>query len=180
VQQLSKQPPNMSSDDEYAFSVNQINSVTKTTVVNVENVDLKMIIDSGASCNIIGKQLWNFLKENHVACVSSKSTKELCAYGTQEPLKISGTFTATVKCNSKTIHDVEFVVIDGKRQALLGRDTALKLGVIKLMHNVTEPTTAPKDIFDKYPECFKGVGKLKSFQLEIPIDPEVERVIQPL
>jgi hypothetical protein len=51
---------------------------------------------------------------------------------------------------------------------------------LKLIHNVTEPTTAPKDIFDKYPECFKGVAKLKSFQLEIPIDPEVEPVIQPL
>ena len=144
------------------------------------NVDLKMIIDPGASCNIIGKQLCNFLKENHVACISPKSTKELYAYGTQEPLKIAGTFTATVKCNSKTIHDVEFVVIDGKGQALLGRDTALKLGVIKHIHNVTEPTTAPKDIFDKYLECFKGVGKLKSFQLEIPIDPEVEPVIQSL
>jgi acetolactate synthase regulatory subunit len=101
----------VSSDDEYAFSVNQIYSVTENIVINVGNVDLKMIIDSGASCNIIGKQLWNFLKENHVACISSKSTKELYAYGTQEPLKIAGTFTATVKCNSKTIHDVEFVVI---------------------------------------------------------------------
>ena len=95
------------------------------------------IIDSGASCNIVGKQLWNFLKENHVVCVSSMSTKELYAYGTQEPLKIAGTFTATVKCNSKTIHDVEFVVIDSKGQAILGRDTALKLGVIKLIHYVT-------------------------------------------
>ena len=95
-------------------------------------------------------------------------------------MKIAGTFTATVKCNSKTIHDVEFVVIGGKGQALLCRDTALKLGVIKLIHNVTEPTTAPNDIFNKYPECFKCVGELKSFQLEILIDPEVEPVIQPL
>ena len=113
--------------------------------------------------------------EFSVACVSSKSTKELYAYGTQGPLKIAVTFTATVKCNSKTIHDVEFVVIDSKGQAILGRDTALKL-----THNVTEPTTAPKDIFDKHPECFMGIEKLKSFQLEILIDPEAEPVIQPL
>lgn len=70
-------------------------------------------------------------------CVSSKSTKELYAHGTQEPLQIAGTFTATLKCNSKTIHDVEFVVINSKGQAILGRDTALKLGVTKLIHNVT-------------------------------------------
>jgi hypothetical protein len=42
VQQVSEQPPNVSSDDEYAFSVNQINSVTENIVVNVGNVDLKM------------------------------------------------------------------------------------------------------------------------------------------
>ena len=71
-------------------------------------------------------------------------------------------------------------MIDGKGQALLVRDTALKCGVINLIHNVTEPTRARKDIFYKYPECFMGVEKLKSFQLEIPIDPEVEPVIQPL
>lgn len=87
------------SDNKYAFSVNSVNSVVENVNVNVGNVNLKMIIDSGASCNILGKPLWNFRKENHVECVSSKSTKELYAYGTNVHLKIAGTFTATVKCN---------------------------------------------------------------------------------
>ena len=43
VQQVSEQPPNVSSDDEYAFSVNKINSVTENIVVNVGNVDLKIL-----------------------------------------------------------------------------------------------------------------------------------------
>lgn len=34
-----------------------------------------------------------------------------------------------------------------------------------------------RSVFDKYPQCFKGIGKLKSFQREIPIDPDVEPVI---
>jgi hypothetical protein len=63
-------------------------------------VDVPAISNGSWACNIIGKQLWDFLKEIHVACVSSKSTMELYAYGTQEPLEIAGTSTATVKCNS--------------------------------------------------------------------------------
>ncbi|CAC5397235.1 unnamed protein product [Mytilus coruscus] len=63
-----------------------------------------------------------------------------------------------------------------KGQALLSRNTAEQLGVLQLVHSVSEPGT----IKDKYPECFTGVGKLKSFQLQIPIDPDVEPVIQPM
>jgi hypothetical protein len=43
VQQVSEQPPNVSNDNEYAFSVNQINSVTENIAGNVGNVDLKIL-----------------------------------------------------------------------------------------------------------------------------------------
>ena len=40
-------------------------------------------------------------------------------------------------------------------------------------------TQKTKDqIINKYPKCFEGFGKLKDFQLDIPIDPNVEPVIQ--
>ncbi|CAG2207858.1 unnamed protein product [Mytilus edulis] len=179
IRQVVEQPQNNTDDEEYVFSmigVNQINSVCENIVVNIGNVNLKMIIDSGASCNIMGINLWNYLKDNRVKCVSSKSTKSLFAYGSEEPLKIAGIFTATVQCNNRTLKDIEFVVIEGKGQALLSRNTAEQLGVLQLVHSVSEPGT----IKDKYPECFTGVGKLKSFQLQIPIDPDVEPVIQPM
>ncbi|CAG2254945.1 unnamed protein product [Mytilus edulis] len=179
IRQVVEQPQNNTDDEEYVFSmigVNQINSVCDNIVVNIGNVNLKMIIDSGASCNIMGINLWNYLKDNHVKCVSSKSTKSLFAYGSEEPLKIAGIFTATVQCNNRTLNDIEFVVIEGKGQALLSRNTAEQLGVLQLVHSVSEPGT----IKDKYPECFTGVGKLKSFQLQIPIDPDVEPIIQPM
>ncbi|VDI25706.1 Hypothetical predicted protein [Mytilus galloprovincialis] len=71
---------------------------------------------------------------------------------------------------------VNMIQSKGKGQALLSRNTAEQLGVLQLVHSVSEPGT----IKDKYPECFTGVGKLKSFQLQIPIDPDVEPVIQPM
>ena len=37
-----------------------------------------------------------------------------------------------------------------------------------------------EDIFDKYKSCFEGLGKLKDFQLDIPIDQNVRPVAQPM
>ena len=76
---------------------------------------------------------------------------------------MAGIFTATVKYKQTVITDVEFVVLDGKGQALLGRDTALRLGVSQIVSSVSEAVnTDNRTVFDKYPDCFKGVGKLVS------------------
>ena len=37
-----------------------------------------------------------------------------------------------------------------------------------------------EDIFDKYKSCFEELGKLKDFQLDIPIDQKVKPVAQPM
>ncbi|XP_078309584.1 uncharacterized protein LOC144617972 [Crassostrea virginica] len=181
IRHIVEQPDQSEEEKAYAFSVNQNSILNDGIVVNVGDVDLNMIIDSGAICNIMGMPLWNSLKENHINCVSSKVDKQLFAYGSQEPLKVAGIFTATVKYKQTVIPDVEFVVLDGKGQALLFRDTALRLGVLQIVSSVSEAVnTDNRTVFDKYPDCFEGVGKLKSFQLEIPIDPDVDPVIQPM
>ena len=35
-------------------------------------------------------------------------------------------------------------------------------------------------MFEKYKSCFEGLGKLKDFQLDIPIDQSVKPVAQPM
>ena len=35
-----------------------------------------------------------------------------------------------------------------------------------------------EQIINKYQKCFEGFGKLKDFQFDIPIDPNVDLVIQ--
>ncbi|XP_062609444.1 uncharacterized protein K02A2.6-like [Saccostrea cucullata] len=181
IHHITDQSGQSDEDKVYAFRVHQNSVLNDSPVVNVGNVDLSMIIHSGASCNIMGMPLWNYLKKNHINCVSSKVEKKLYAYGSQQPLKVAGIFTATVKYNQTVIPDVEFVVIEGEGQALLGRDTAVQLGVLQIVSSVSEAVNLDnRTVFEKYPNGFKGVGKLKSFQLEIPIDPDDEPVIQPM
>ena len=66
----------------------------------------------------------------------------------------------------------EFVVIDGEGEALLGRETALQLGVLKLGAPVY--TVQSKEvIMSDYKGVFDGVGKLKDYQVKLHVNPDV-------
>ena len=68
---------------EYAFTfVDEKQPMVQVNVGGVPNV--AMIVDSGASCNVIDRKLWEELKQNKVRCVSMKSNKKLYPYGSAE------------------------------------------------------------------------------------------------
>ena len=79
---------------------------------------------------------------------------------------------------------VEFVVIENEGHALLGRETAISLGVLKLEAHVnslevsTDGAKGEASMFETFSGCCEGIGKLKDFQLKVPIDPEVQPVAQ--
>ena len=165
-------------ESDYAFIVSQISenySSDSTINVAVGEVDMPMIIDSGASCNILGREQWEKLKSNNVQCVSSKESKTLYAYGSTTPLEVAGTFKATVAVGNEQVENEEFVVINGKGQSLLGRETALKLNVLRLGPSIN--VINDQGILEQYPEVTTFYGKLKNFQLKIPLDDTVTPVV---
>ena len=141
-----------------------------------------MIIDSGASCNVIGRNVWEYLKANKVACTSTKSSKKLYAYGSNQPLQVPGILTAKVSVGESVLSGVEFVVIEKERHALFGRETAISLGVLKLGAHVNSLDGAKGEasIFEKFPGCCELIGKLKDFQVKVPTDPEIPPIAQPI
>ena len=48
--------------------------------VKIGGLPVTMVIDSGASCNVIGRNVWKYLKAIRVACVSTKASRKLYAY----------------------------------------------------------------------------------------------------
>lgn len=70
--------------------------------------------------------------------------------------------------------EAEFTVIEGKGQALLGRDALLR----SLSPNVCVNSLQEKNLFQKYKSRFEGLGKFKDSPLNIPIDPRVKPVVQ--
>ena len=106
-------------EDEYAFTVNSATSPEKIDVT-VGGVVVAMLIDSGASTNVIDKNLWSKLKQDKIKCVLRKSDKKLYAYGSKQPLNILGTFSALARVEGKEV-EAKFVVINGEGAALLGK-----------------------------------------------------------
>lgn len=77
---------------------------------------------------------------------------------------------------------MQFTVIEGKGQLLLGGETATQLNVLRLSEEVGVNALKQEDIhvYGKYKSCFEELGKLKDFQLDIPIDQNVKPLAQPV
>ena len=110
------------SDDEYLFSIGDTKQAT-TIPITVGNTVIPVIIDSGASVNVLDSATFGKLAENFVLRRS------------------------TVKIYPSTINQITV----GSTQAIV----------------------------DKHDAVFRGVGRLKDYQLKIHIDPEVTPVAQP-
>ena len=86
---------------DYAFSVEQLDdckeqrSALATLVIGGMDVP-DVLMDSGASCNVMGQRTWELLKQKGIKCESHKSARELFVSGGVEPLPTLGTFTVDV------------------------------------------------------------------------------------
>lgn len=154
-------------DDEYVFTVAGGDQGGKV-IVNIGGVPVEMVIDSGASANVICQALWEQLKKCNVKCVSKRSTKKLYAYGAVIRLEIIGTFTADATLGNKSVPP-EVVVVKGQGEPLLGRQTAIELGVLKLQIPVNHVADY-SELMARYKDVFTGISKLKDFQLKLHID----------
>ena len=92
-----------------------------------------VLIDSGATCNIVDRPTRESLKQKGVKCQSQKSEKKLFVYVHTKPIEVVGTFETEVYCEKSGEKCVdEFTVVEGHGKALLGKDTAEKLNVLRV------------------------------------------------
>ena len=160
-----------SSSDEYAFSVG---SGTEKMSIYLDGHCVDVIIDSGATVNIIDKSMWESLKAKHIKCKSERSNKKLYTYSSDKPLDLIGKFSTVVSLKGPHREiEADFYVINGEGPALLGKQTAMDLGVLKIEINAVQD-----DKLKRHAECFNGIGKLSDYELKLHIDDSVEPVAQ--
>ena len=174
-------------DNVYVFGVRAEQETTGEVVLNIGGVIIGgFLIDSGATCNIVDYNTWNYLKEKRVKCESRRSEKKLFAYGQKDPMDVVGIFVADIVCEESGERcTAEFTVIKGTGRPLLGRKTAEMLSVLRVsptqesrVHSVSGQNS---DILGQYPDLFSGeVGKLKDFQQKLHINRDVKPVAQPV
>ena len=147
-------------DTEFAFTINQVGQIHSGSVtIEVGGVNFSdVIIDLGATCNIISESTWQMAKRQKIVCSSSAgSKKKLFAYGSDTPLPIVGEFSTLVKSGNEQV-TATFVVIKGNGRSLLGKETAEVLRILKVgpdsdsnIHHITLD-----DIKDEFKEYFEG------------------------
>ena len=92
-----------------------------------------MLIEFGATCNLLGKKIWEWLKAQKVQCHACKEGEVLFAYGNTKPLPALGTFIADfMSVDTNETCKADFVVMDGDGRTLLCLDTAEKLDLLRI------------------------------------------------
>jgi transposase InsO family protein len=176
---------------DYAFVIDQHERRDEGEVnLTIGGVQVQsVLIDSGSTCNLVDSEIWNYLKQNHVKCTSSKSDKKLFAYGQRNPIDVIGTFTAEIVCDINGVKcEGEFTVIKGKGKPLLGKETAEQLKVLRVGPEETMKGTVytvtregcDSDIRKEFADIFTGVGLLKDYKLKLHIDENVTPVALPV
>ncbi|KAI8511830.1 hypothetical protein Bbelb_109300 [Branchiostoma belcheri] len=149
--------------DHYVFSMHGRDHKTAGTIdVKIGGVGVSgILIDSGATCNIVSKETWESLKRHRVEVKDQrKGSTKLYPYGSSVPLATLGTFTAEVTCPINGAQkEGKFVVLDGHGQDLLCKGTAEELKILKVGPEVNslEEKLTPWDQ-KKYKEVFTGIG----------------------
>lgn len=130
----------------------------------VGGVNLDMLLDLGATSNIIDEETWEKLKSKRIACRSYKSDKKLYAYACR-------TF----------IHKRSHHMWDKMRdKSLLGKETATKLGALRIGLNIATISDIANHIREQYPALFRGVAKLNTKQISLYTDESVTPKTQPI
>lgn len=169
-----------SDSDGYVFGLKVDNESDDKVTVKVGGIETEMLIDSGASVNILDEERFMSLIEQGMTFTEGKVDKKLYAYGHSEPLSLKCKFSASVSLTSNTSEkgkEADFFVLKGIGPGLLGKKTATELGLLQMKTN-PDICSLTEEIQNIYPECFKGVGKLKDYQLKLHIKTDVAPVAQ--
>ena len=181
VNHVASEPdkPDSSSDDEYLYVMSQDTSASKIPIVSVKinKITIDMIIDTGASIDILDETAYK--KVNHNGQITLQpSTKRLFAYGSATQLHVLGNFDATITVkNNQTISTLQ--VLEGSHGSLLSYSTAVALGILNIqLHHITSKPIH-EQLFKQYPALlFEGIGKLKGVEVKLHIDTKVPPVAQ--
>lgn len=135
----------------------------------VGGVKTKMLIDSGCKHNLITESSWDVMKNNNVEVYNQIGSPDMkfMAYGSNKPLEIKGSFEATIQVGNKLDKTTFYVIINGTKN-LLGKTTAMALGILRIGLNL-DVNSIHTSVFPKF----------KDILIDLPIDDSVPPVSQP-
>ena len=145
VADVREDPAMEDSDYETVFTVGQPTAPSPRVHLRIGNSTwTTAIIDSGASCNLLGTDRLSTLRQSGLKVTLDESRQRLYAYGSTKPLKLAGQFSAATTINGKT-GTTTFVVIDGPGEILLGRTSSVQFDAIHFTTNLAQTNGVTND-----------------------------------
>lgn len=128
----------------------------------------KAIIDSGCKCNLIGEEIWTWLKSMNIVATNKQrgSDRKFVGYGGHE-LQVAGSFESVIKTGEMSTV-AKFYVMRGEGKFLIGRETAQNLGILKIGTDVNAVSVKEEEL-----------SKMKGIVIDIPINRDFKPVAQP-
>ncbi len=124
-----------------------------TSRVKMLNSHVTVLVDSGASCNVMDKHTVDNLHTNPQLM---RATTKLYPYGVKQPLKLYGKFDTLVE-SSNCYTNAMFYVADGD-STLLSYETALDLKILSVVKSVKEIHDI---IYKNLKDISHGIGTYK-------------------
>ena len=147
-----------------------------------------VIVDSGASCNLMSENVFQSLTGGVTAL--AKCDRIVYAYAHSQPLALKGSSKLRVTVPQTNMSTVaEFCIVSGDAATLQGRKTSEMLAVLKVGIDVnscnmnlehTQSVDPKAALKTKFPKVFEGLGILTGYQLKLYRDESIAPVAQPL
>ena len=130
--------------------------------LKVNGVVCKFLVDSGASVNIVSSNAMKVFGVDLQPCGT-----RVYAFNSSAPLPVIGKFSALIESKCSTV-DAGFLMVESET-SLLGYTTATELGILQTANAVS----VEKNLFQRYPSLFTGLGKMKNVEVKLHIDENV-------
>lgn len=182
VRQISDPPrddsdsSNDSDDESYELNCNlhtreQVSTIKQSlphSTLKVNGTNIELLIDTGSTVNILDEATYRKIGSPKL-CKSKLSN--LFAYAGSQALHVIGQCELLIETKHK-LQSYLFYVIKGNHGSLISYTTATELDLVKVhVKNINSPEV-------KYPNLFKGIGKLNNTTVKLHIDEKVKPVAQ--
>ena len=167
------------SDSEYVYTVSNAPDFKSPRVeVMVDNTEVSMMIDSGATVNLIDEA--TFLKVNKRSNLTlGEPRKQIFSYGSTTPLPVLGTVLCTIQTGHQSVKALMYV-IKGSAGNLLSFNTARELELISIQVNeINTPGNVPQFVQQDFNCLFGDVKKVKGKIIKLHVDETVTPKQQP-
>ena len=167
----SAYPVNMeepcSGPEEYLFALSPPSDGKKalTVALKLNDLPVKMMVDTGASIDIIDESTYDMMQKSKSVCLAGPSNR-IFAYGSQTQLPVLGKSKGTLESRNKiAITDVH--VVKGNLGCLLSCASATTLGLIQININKVQAqqSATHEKLIQEFSHIFDRICTIKDVEV---------------